>query len=256
MLRQLDVEIGQEYDLEQLGNDGIAVDDRGNRVDQLDDQLGHPISGRGFTAEDRRPRRDVASRGVPDPVVHRDQMEDVQVLPLVLVQPLHLDVEHRLWIDLNARALFDHGRQRALVVVLDCPPLNLEPAIVGERHEPRQLAFEVRDPLIADTGRNERGQPRITQDHPAARGDPVGNVDELLRHQPIEVAKDGLLEKVGMKGGDAVDRVAADGGEVGHPDMPPAFFADERYPTYEFTVVRVAGAHVVEEPTVDLVHDL
>ena len=69
------------------------------RVDQLDDQLGHPIAGRRLAAEDHGARRAPAARPSLEPVVERDEVQHVQVLPLVLVQPFHLDVEERLRID-------------------------------------------------------------------------------------------------------------------------------------------------------------
>ena len=75
MLPVLDVEIGEEHDLEQLlTTRRIAVDDVGDAVNQPDDQLGHAVAGRGLAAEDHRARRAVDAAGAArEPVVERDR---------------------------------------------------------------------------------------------------------------------------------------------------------------------------------------
>ena len=55
-LAELDVVVGQEDDLEPVADHGVAVDDFGDGVDELDDELGHAIAGRGLAAEDEGAR--------------------------------------------------------------------------------------------------------------------------------------------------------------------------------------------------------
>ena len=72
----------------------------------------------------------------------------------------------------------------------------------------------------------------------------------------MEVAKHGLLEELGVQRGDAVDGVAADAGEVRHPDrFSPASSMIDRRRTSSI-VARVPAPHVVEEAAVDLEDDL
>ena len=79
-------------------------------------------------------RGSAGSAGVtPEPVVESDQVQDVQVLALVLVQPLHLDVEERVRIHDDAGSLLDEAGQGTFVVGLDRSPLALEVDIVGQR---------------------------------------------------------------------------------------------------------------------------
>ena len=236
----------------------VLVDDVGDGVDQLDDQLGHAIAGRRLAAEDHRARR--ASRGAGatlEPVVERDQVQHVQVLALVFVQPLHLDVEERLRIDADAGSLLDERGQRALVVGLDRLPLALETAVGGQRLEARELVLQVGDPAVADVPGDQRAQLRIAQHHPAPRRHAVGDVDELVRRHRVEVAQHRLLEQLGVQRGDAVDGVAADAA----PGAPCARtcsprLVDQRQPPSELIVAGMALPHIVEEAAVDLVDDL
>jgi hypothetical protein len=59
---QLDVEVGQEHDLEPARTSGSALTTARDAVDQLDDQLGHAVAGRRLAAEDEGARRP-AGRG-------------------------------------------------------------------------------------------------------------------------------------------------------------------------------------------------
>src|SRR5262249_41642420 len=55
----LDVKVGDEHNLEQLVHLGVAVDDVGDGVDQLDNQLRHAIAGRCFASEEESARGDL-----------------------------------------------------------------------------------------------------------------------------------------------------------------------------------------------------
>ena len=139
MLAVLDVEIGEEDHLEASGHVRVVVDHLGHGVDELDDQLGHEVAGSGLAAEDEGAGRDVAARVLLEPVVEGDDVQHVQVLPLVLVDPLHLDVEEGVRIDGDPGPLLDQAGKIGLVGLLDLPPLFLEYRIVGQLLQPRQL---------------------------------------------------------------------------------------------------------------------
>ena len=99
-------------------------------------------------------------------------------------------------------------------------------------------------------------QAGVGQREEATRRDAVGLVGEPLRPHLVEVLEDTLLEKFGVQRGDAVDRVAADGGQVGHPHALAAVLADDRHPPHPVLVAGELCADLVEEPAVDLVDDL
>ena len=75
-------------------------------------------------------------------------------------------------------------------------------------------------------------------------------------HISIEVLQDALLEQFGVQRGDAVDRMAADGREMCHPDALPAVLTDQRHPPQPIVVAGELRAYLVEEAAVDLVDDL
>ena len=83
------------------------------------------------------------------------------VLALVLVQPLHLDVEERVRIHDDAVSLLDEAGQGALVVGLHGLPVPLEVDVGGQRLQALELAFQIRYPSVADVPGDERAQLRI-----------------------------------------------------------------------------------------------
>ncbi len=110
-LREADIVVRQERDLQAPGDHRIVVDDVGDVVDQLDDQLGVAIARRRLAGEDFHARHPVALRLVLDRVIQRDGFKDVEQLPLVFVDALDLDVEQRRRIDLDVEAFADQPRQ-------------------------------------------------------------------------------------------------------------------------------------------------
>ena len=124
--RQADIVVGQERDLQASGDHGIIVDDFGDVVDQLDDQLGVAVARRRLAGKDLDARHPVALRIVLDRVVERDRLQDVEQLALVFVDALDLDVEQCGRIDLDVDLFADQARQRDLVVMLDVAEFLLE----------------------------------------------------------------------------------------------------------------------------------
>ena len=100
--RVLHVEVRHERDLQEPVDVGVVVDRLADGVDQLDDPLGHEVAGCRLAAEDERARRDLQARVLLQPVVQRDDVQHVEVLALVLVDPLDLNVEQPVGVQFDA----------------------------------------------------------------------------------------------------------------------------------------------------------
>ena len=107
------------------------------------------------------------------------------MLPLVLMDALHLDVEHGVRIHGNVCTLQNVIRQVGLQAQLDLPPFVPEAAIL---YKPLQLPqlVQVLDPAVANFAADQVSQAGIALHHPAAGGDPVGFVIELLWRQIVK----------------------------------------------------------------------
>ena len=95
-LRQRHVVVRQKSNLEPIADVGVVVDDLGDVVGELDDQLGAMIARRRLSGEDLHARGIVAARVELDLPIKRGGREDVEQLALVLVDTLDLNVEERV----------------------------------------------------------------------------------------------------------------------------------------------------------------
>ena len=182
-----DVVVGNEHDLDPAGHVGVGVDHGGDRVDQLDDALGLLVARRGLGAEDDRAGRHGGGRVCLDPVVHGHDVEQLEDLALVLVQPLDHDVEQRGGIDDDAGGGQDMKGQVDLVLPLGLAPLRPELRIAGEGLQPGQPVQVGQPPAVSQPGRDQGGQARVGQPDEPARADAVRHVPELLRPHFREV---------------------------------------------------------------------
>src|SRR4030095_336357 len=255
-LAVFDIEVRHKDHLEDLRNCWSLFEDFGDGVDQLDDQFGHAVSGGGFAAEDHGARRYARIETALELAIKSDRIQRVQVLALVLVQPFHLDIEERLRIDNDAGAFLDKAGQGALVVGFDRLPLSLKTGIDGKGLDAFKLFLQSGYPSIADLAGNQRAQLRIAQHDPAPRRNAIGHIRKLFRHYGVEVAQHVLFEQLAMERRDAIDRVAADAGEMRHAHIPFSGFIDQRQAPEYFVVAWITRAHAVEEVAIDLVDDL
>ena len=112
---------------------------RAEVVDELDDELGEVVGGRGLAGEEERARRHVEFGILAQPVVEHDDVQRVQELPLVFVDALDLRVEDRVGIDhLSGRRLEPVGEPR-LGFALGLADRGAEALVVRQRLEFLQL---------------------------------------------------------------------------------------------------------------------
>ena len=118
-------------------------------MDELDNLLGRPVAGRGFSGEQHRARhRDFLSVFHNAQIV-ADDAQHVQQLALIFVDALDLDIEHRGRVDDHPRLFLDDLAEPHLVVVLHVGEALLEFGGVRILLQLSKL-FQVGDPLIAD----------------------------------------------------------------------------------------------------------
>ena len=110
-------------------------------------------------------------------------MQDLEQLPLVLVEALDHHVAQRVRVDAHPGVPGGVAGEVPLVQALHRPPPVAERRIVGRRREGAQLLQLGQPPLAAERGADEFGQPRIGQPHEPAWAHPVGDVAEPVRPQ-------------------------------------------------------------------------
>ena len=87
----------------------VVVYDSRRQGDELDDQFCHEVAGGRLAAEYNGPGRSVDGRIVLQPPVKRNDVQDIQVLPLVFVDALRLNIKDGFNIDSDAGPLLDEA---------------------------------------------------------------------------------------------------------------------------------------------------
>ena len=247
--------VGQKSDLEQIADIRVVVDHPGNIIDQFDNRLGHGVTGGRLAADQHTARRPIYNIPPLDPVIKMNNMENVEQLAFVLVNPLDLHIEHGLRIEINTAVGLDQLSQTQLVFIFDLLPALLESPIPGQLFELLQL-HQIDHPSVADAVADQPTQPLVAPSQPAALGDTVGLVVELLRPQLVKITKQPRLQQCGMQFGNAVDREAADDRQVGHPHLRLGPFLNDRHAPLSLHIAWPAVSHLLEEAGVDLVDDI
>ena len=104
--------------------------------------------------------------------------------------------------------------------------------------------------------RDQPAQLRVRQREPAARRHAIGLVAEFLRPQLIEVLQHVRLEQLRVQRGHAIDRMAADAGEVCHAYLAVAVLPDQRQARKPVLIAQKTDPHLVQEMRVDLKYQL
>ncbi len=233
----------------------ILVDRGRHIVDEPDDGLGHHVTGRGLAGKHHGARNAVLVGLCLDAVVARDHVENVQQLPLVFVDALHLHVEQRIHRHVDAGAPVHLFRQRDLVGPLDVAELRAEAGVVGRPAQALDL-FEVVFPRRSQPLGQQPRQAHVRLLEPAAHRDAVGDVDEAIRIHAREAGEDGLLHELGVQLGHAVDLVRAHHRQVRHAHAPAVRLADDAQRGLGGAVTLEALLHFQQELLVDAIDDL
>ena len=98
-LRQADIVVRHEHDLQLVAHRRIVVHHLRHIVDQLDDQLGALVAGSRPSGEELHSWHPVPCRLGAHREIKRDRLEDVQQLPLVFVNALDVHINQRIRID-------------------------------------------------------------------------------------------------------------------------------------------------------------
>ena len=96
----------------------------------------------------------------------------------------------------------------------------------------------------------------IGQGQPAPRGNPIGDIGEFIGPKFGEFREQLGAHQVAMQGGDAVDVVAGDRGQVGHAHGLVALLVDDRELGQDWVVARVMELDLGQEAPVDFVDQL
>ena len=173
------------------------------------------------------------------------------MLALVLVQALYLYVKQGAGVHHVALGLFQVLGQALLVALLDFLELLQHRGIVLILQQALELVGVV-DIVLADQIGNQPGQLGVGLVQPPPVGDAVCHVGKLLGLLLVEVVEHVVLEDFAVQGGDAVDVVGADHGQVGHFHIAVV----EGRHAVDFGLVHAFLAHLVPEAAVDFLYNL
>src|SRR5664279_3427755 len=142
----LHVEVGNEDDGEEVLRDGVAPDGLSDGGGQADDQLRHLLGGRRLPREDEGARRNARHVAAEDALIEPDDVQQIELLPLVFVNALALRVEERVWVDGTAHRALDPPGQALLVGLLHGAPALPEPRVEANFSSPTRRSRSVSQP--------------------------------------------------------------------------------------------------------------
>ena len=221
---------------------------------QADDLLGERI-GRGRLAGEDLDARAPVLRGVrTDGVVLADGVQDVEQLALVFVDALDLHVEQGVRVERQAELGGGQPCHGEFTRAALGPERLAEPGILGMWHQPGE---QVRIPqhAVAQRVHQQLGQAGVGLVQPAAEGDAIGAVDDAAPHGRIQVPERGAAHQVRVQRRHAVDRVAAQEGQVAHPHPAAARLVDEAQGGQQ-PVIQAARTLRVQMAGVEQIDDL
>ena len=139
--------IRQEHHLQLVANQRIVVDHVSHFVDRKDNVFRQVVAWCCFRAEEEDARYAISLRVFTNFFVQRQNMQQIQVLAFVLMQTFDLNIENRLWIDLNTGTNFHKLCQTDFIRLLDLAILLTEFRIISEFFQIDQL-IEIVSPLF------------------------------------------------------------------------------------------------------------
>ena len=210
-----DVVVLDHDDLQVGSHVGVVGDPLGKRQDEVDDVLSDGIGRRCLAAKDDG---DGVLRSVTvlDVEVLPDDVEREHLLALVLVDTLDLNIDDGVGGDRHA--LFERHKlaHDGFGFGLGGGQALKNALIVGEVGELAQVAGAA--PIGTDYIVEQAGKRGVGSLDPAAEGDAVGLIGELLGVDLVERMKLGVLQDFGVECSDAVDGEAKVDVHVGHVD--------------------------------------
>ena len=153
--------------------------------------------------------------------------------------------------------LLDPPLQLLLVLALDIFEGTDKVWVVGVIAELLQR-IKISDPFInrADSLADQVRKTRVAAVKPASRRHTVSLVLDLSRIQTIELREDRRFDELCVQGGDSIDCMRADDGEIGHAYLLIISFFDKGH-TLDFLVItRILLLYSLKEVVIDQVDDL
>ena len=187
--------------------------------------FGKVVAGSSLGTENEDTRGDVEVRVVEELAIQTDDVDEIEVLALVLVQTLDLYIEERIRADADAAAILDDLGEAHFVAAFDVVEALLEGAVRGEFFEAAELRG-IFEPAGADGLGDEGGELRIAHIEPAAEGDAVGEIEEALWIELVELGEEPFAKQTRVQCGDAIRGVGSEHAHVGHAHgfVAAAFF--------------------------------
>ncbi len=196
-------------------------------MDELDDELRLAVARRRLAREDLDARDGIVFRRIAQRKIRSDGLQDVEELPLVLVDALDVDVEQRGRVDLDTCALGDERRERVLCRAALARERLAKRGVIGERHQ-RTQRVGIFLHLRPDDLEEKCKKRAVRLEQPAAERDAVGLVDDLVRMNRVQVAEHRLAHETGVQRRHAVDAMRAEEREMAHAHAALARFVEHR----------------------------
>ena len=133
-----------------------------------------------------------------DLVVLVDEVQQVELLALILVQALGLDIEHCIGVHAHLLGVQQPIGKRFLVGLFHGGQLAEHRLVIGKGQQFFQLGGVLAE-AGADVLFQRSSQARVAFQQPAAEGDAVGLVIELLRVQLVEAVQLGVFQNLGVQ---------------------------------------------------------
>ena len=214
MLSVRAVVVLHEHHFQLVSHCRIVVDHPGHPVDIADDGLCPGIAGGGLGAEQIDGGMEVGQAALLQTEINIHNRQDVQQLPLVLMQTLDLYVKNEVRVQHHTLMLGNHRAQLLFLQPLDGiePGNSLIIDLILQLADDIQILQEVAANQLPD----HFGQFRVAQANPAAGRDAVGLILEPIGIDTVPVVEAVVLQNLGVDLGNAVDIGAHIHGQVGH----------------------------------------
>src|ERR1700722_2532480 len=231
------------------------IDHFADRVNQLDDQLGHRIASGSLAAEEEGAWCDLHLRVSLQAKIEGENIKHIQMLTLVFVDSFDLGIEHGAGIYREAGVLEDVLSESHFDVTLHLPPLSAEGGILSAGLQLLEV-LQVADPAIPDLAGHQLRLFGIAHGQPTPRCHPVGHVDEFIGPQIVEVTEQVVLQQLRVQFGDAIDVLASHACKVGHSDELRSRLVDDGHANHSRVIAGESLAYRIQEAAVYLVNDL